>query len=325
MLSHHNVPVRSNEKGEKRPASLMNQQKENPGKGAAFHCTSECQPTGNEPNDPYAPPTADLTPPAPDHHSEHLYPPRSVAAGRGWNWIAAAWGLFKDNPLTWMGANVLCLLITIPLQFIPIVGDFVTPILGPIFTGGLIIGAHHQHGGGRFELKHLFAGFSRKAGPLVLVNAAGMGIGILIMLIVGLVVLLSLLGVSALAGLGWPAGTDLSQVDPKQSSLLSLLPLFLFFPFLATPVAMIILFATALVVLNEIPVLRALNLGIRGCRRTAWHRLRSGRPRPTSPDQRTDPGPGPAGDHASTDHRQLYRLPRDLLPLIAANRVDCDA
>jgi hypothetical protein len=217
-------------------------------------------PAGSAQDDPYAPPTADLTPPAPDHRSAHLYPPRSVAAGHGWGWVTAAWRLFKDSPLTWVGAIVVYLLITIALGFIPFVGGLVTTILGPLFTGGLIIGAHHQHAGGRFELKHLFAGFSHQSGPLALVGVAYLGFGILI----GLVVLLGLVAIFALTGPEWSAGVDLSQFDPAQLSPLMAVP-FLVGLLLVVPLAMAMLFAPALVVLNKVPVLRALNLSLKGC------------------------------------------------------------
>jgi hypothetical protein len=222
------------------------------------------RPTGNEQDDPYAPPAADLTPPAPGNRSTHLYPPRSVAAGRGWGWVAAAWRLFKNSPLTWVGAIVLYLLIIIALGFIPFVGGLVTTILGPMFTGGLMIGAHHQHAGGHFELKHLFAGFSHQSGPLALVGVAYLGFGILI----GLVVLLGLVAVFALAGPGWSAGVDLSQFDPAQLSPLMALP-FLVGLLLVIPLAMAMLFAPALVALNAVPVLRALSLSLKGC----WRNL----------------------------------------------------
>ncbi len=218
------------------------------------------RPTGSAPDDPYAPPAADLTPPLPDNRSEHLYPPRAVAAGRGWGWITAAWRLFKDNPLTWVGAIVLYLLIITALGFIPFVGGLITAILGPMFTGGLIIGAHHQHFGGRFELKHLFAGFSHKSGPLALVGVAYLGFTTLI----GLVVVLGLVAVFALAGPGWSTDVDLSQFDPAQLSPLMAIP-FLVGLLLVIHLAMAMLFAPALVVLNEVPILRALNLSLKGC------------------------------------------------------------
>ena len=49
-------------------------------------------------DNPYAPPTADLTPPAIGGRGAAPRQPRTVSAGRGWGWVRDAWGLFKGRP-----------------------------------------------------------------------------------------------------------------------------------------------------------------------------------------------------------------------------------
>ena len=213
---------------------------------------------------PYAPPKADLTPPPGNTAGEDLFPPRPVPAGRGWGWVADAWPLFRDYPGAWIGACLIYALIMIALSFIPVLGTLATTLLGPILTAGLMIGAEVQHGGGRFEIGHLFAGFSRNPGRLALLGVAYVGAAVL----VGLVI-----GAGALAVLG-TMGDGLTQqafdpnaMDPEAMAGLGpmvLMPVLLGL-LVAVPIAMAILFAPALVALNDVPVLRALELSFIGC------------------------------------------------------------
>jgi hypothetical protein len=125
-----------------------------------------------------------------------LCDPCSVAAGRGWGWIGDAWSQFRGQPWTWVGALLLFMLVSMALGLVPLVGGLALGILGPMLSGGLMIGAHTQRGGGRFEIAHLLAGFSRNPGGLALVGAAYLGLSLLL----GLLIVLALAtGVSLLA------------------------------------------------------------------------------------------------------------------------------
>lgn len=219
--------------------------------------------TGRADN-PYAPPQADLTPPPSEAAGDSLYPPRSVPAGRGWGWVADAWPLFKDCPWAWIGAFLVYALVMIALSFVPLLGTLATMLLGPILTAGLMIGAHVQHGGGRFEIGHLFAGFSRSPGRLALVGAAYLGAALL----VGLVVGVGVFGVLATTGGALnPEALEPNAMDPDSMANLGamvLLPVLVAL-LIGIPIAMAILFAPALVALNDVPVLGALKLSFLGC------------------------------------------------------------
>lgn len=210
-------------------------------------------------------PEANPDPTTRDTVNEQLGQPRAVATGRGWGWVVEAWGLFRDSPAAWIGAILLYGLISVVLSLIPFVGGLAMSILGPIFTGGLMIGAHTQYGGGSFEVKHLFAGFSRNAGPLALLGAAYLGFFILIMLVI---MLLGMGAVSVLAGSGGTAGFDPSQLDPGRLGLYGLLAMLLpilIILLIMIPLVMAVLFAPTLVALNDCPVLHAFKLSFVGC------------------------------------------------------------
>ncbi|WP_295456679.1 BPSS1780 family membrane protein [uncultured Thiodictyon sp.] len=212
---------------------------------------------------PYAAPKADLTAPASGWSGEALHPPRAVSAGRGWGWIAEAWALFADRPWAWIGATLLLFVISFALNFVPFVGGLAMVVLGPIFTGGLMIGAHTQHQGGGFTVKQLFVAFERQPGDLAWIGAANLGVTILIVLFVGVSVAIAL----ALAGPDLTAATHHEGFDPAQLAQLG--PLVLVFMLCCVLVGflwtMCILFAPALVALNEVPVLSAFSLSFQGC------------------------------------------------------------
>jgi hypothetical protein len=221
-------------------------------------------------HNPYAPPQADLTPPpGPAAGVEGLAEPRSVPAGRGWGWIAEAWPMLKARPLAWVVAVLILIAVSVGLSLLPGVGTLLGTLVGPILTAGLMIGAHQQHGGGGFELGHLFAGFSRNPGRLMLLGVAYLGFAVLLGLTIGIGM------VAIVAGLapGLPEGGFDTEggLDPGAMETLGpllLLPV-LFALLLGMPLAMAMVFAPALVALNDVPVLQSLKLSFLGC----WRNL----------------------------------------------------
>lgn len=218
---------------------------------------------------PRGPELAEPEGPPEDGSGEFSWDPCSVAAGRGWGWVEDAWSQFTEQPWGWVGALVLFVLVSMALGLVPVVGGLALGILGPMLTGGLMIGAHTQWDGGRFGIAHLFAGFSRNPGGLALVGVAYLGFSLLLGLVIGLALLL---GLSALA-----PGLNALELDPATmgpggleglGGPLMLLPLVLGLV-LGIPLMMAILFAPALVALDSLPVGRALWLSLLGC----WRNL----------------------------------------------------
>ena len=222
--------------------------------------------TAGDADNPYAPPAADLTPPDELTAPTSLHPPRGVAVGRGAAWIGEGWAMFKDQPWPWVGAVLVYFLIMIVLGLIPLVGGIATTLLGPIFTGGLMLGAHAQQQGGRFEVSHLFAGFSSNPGQLALVGVVYIGLLLALFLVIAGVTA-GLLAAFGLAMPGMGMGMEATDVPPESMDNLGLVILLpaLFVALAAIPVMMAVLFAAPLVALNQVPVLRAFKLSFLGC------------------------------------------------------------
>lgn len=219
-----------------------------------------------DPGDPLPPPVSQPTrSPGGD---DKLPEPRSVPAGRGWAWFTDAWGQLLGQPWTWVGALVVLLLVYVALGLTPVIGVLTLGILGPMLTGGLMIGAHIQWNGGRFEITHLLAGFSRNPGDLALVGVAYLGLTLLMDFLVTFALIAGLSTVTpdldALVlesqALGVPA---LGRVEPwlLLTALIGLL--------LSVPLMMAVLFAPALAAIDRLRVGQALRLSLVGC----WRNL----------------------------------------------------
>lgn len=95
---------------------------------------------------------------------------RAVPVGRGATWIAEGFGLFKRAPGPWAGLMAVCFVLLLASAVIPYVGQIALLLLSPVFGGGLMLGCRALDRGEPLQLRHLFAGFDRHAGALVLIG-----------------------------------------------------------------------------------------------------------------------------------------------------------
>ncbi|HEX9395481.1 MAG TPA: BPSS1780 family membrane protein [Burkholderiales bacterium] len=91
---------------------------------------------------------------------------RTVAAERGWAWIAEGWNLFKQAPGLWIGMIVVLAVILIVLGIIPVAGAIATIILQPVLGAGLVIASAKLDQGETPQFSDLFAGFQTQFGRL---------------------------------------------------------------------------------------------------------------------------------------------------------------
>jgi len=180
---------------------------------------------------------------------------RAVAAGRGWDWIASAWGMFRKQPGAWIGVIVILLIIHAALAFLHVAGAVATFVLGPVFGGGLMLGCRAADQGRALEVAHLFAGFRERFGQLVLV-------GVLYLVATAVIVLavVFVTGVSIVVSVA-----QLESMPP--AALLALALAILFIAALQLPVMMAVWFAPALVALQGKDAVPAMQESFTGCLR----------------------------------------------------------
>ncbi|MES9850673.1 MAG: BPSS1780 family membrane protein [Candidatus Thiodiazotropha sp. L084R] len=209
--------------------------------------------SGDERDDPYSPPEADLE----EATDDEMVGPRSVSMGRAFAWVIGGWRLFSEAPWSWMIALVVFGLLSIVISLVPFLGPILISLLGPVLVAGFMIGCNEQDEGGKFSVSYLFAGFSQNAGQNILV---------------GLLYLLSMLAIGAVMGLimvdslqdlmAMSAGVDEAAANLFTTPILVGFGLF-FIAFLF--VLMAYIFAPALVALDDLSALQAMKLSFVGC------------------------------------------------------------
>ena len=186
--------------------------------------------------------------------------PHSVPAGNGWSWIANGFWHFKQNPGTWIGVVVIWLVLLLVLALIPLIGSIATILLMPVLMGGILLGAQAQADNKDLETSHLFAGFSKNTGDLVLVGVL-YSLGVFVMV---LVIALLVGGLALVSGVFEETGdltAALAMIENPVGIILFVLIIF----GLSLPIVMAYWFAPVLVVLHNKSAIEAMKLSFKGC------------------------------------------------------------
>jgi hypothetical protein len=181
-----------------------------------------------------------------------LHDPRAVAAGHGWSWITAGFGHFRLNPWAWIGAVVALALLLIVLTFIPVI-NMLSGLIFFVWIAGFMLGCKAQTEGEAFRVDHLFAGFSNNAGRLILLSVVSTAISLVVM---GLTI-----GSIYYDLITSAPGAAPPQIDDPRLFLTRILIALA----LLVPLFMALWFAPALIVINDVPVLKAMALSFKGC------------------------------------------------------------
>ena len=113
---------------------------------------------------PYAAPVARVDDPSAAAHPGDFSPDgERVPAGHGMRWIVEGFGIYKTQPMLWIGMSFAFLVITFAVQLVPLLGWLAGGVLGPVWIAGIMIGCQAIMTGERMRFAHLFAGFSQNA------------------------------------------------------------------------------------------------------------------------------------------------------------------
>ena len=182
---------------------------------------------------------------------------RSVPAGRGWQWIVDAWELTAGYRVLFVGLVVAFMALAIVASIVPLIGSIVMGLFTPVLQAGLVLGCDALHRGEPLKVDHLFAGFERHTGRLVMLGGVSVIAG-LVMLLIGA----AIVGPQALAPLlsGIPPAPD-QMVDIFMRMLLAALVVIA----LSLPFYMAVWFAVPLIALRGVEVGAAMSASFSGC------------------------------------------------------------
>jgi hypothetical protein len=214
---------------------------------------SEAEPGAGVAN-PYAAPRANVAQPAPAGAGALIENGQRVGVGRGVAWIAEGFALFRKSPGTWIGTMLLFIFGSMIFAMIPIIGSLGINLLMPVFIAGFMIGCHALEEGEPLQVAHLFAGFKKNVGQLILV-------GLLYM--IGAVVLG--IAIAVIGGLGAfaAAASGISDMGPLAYGAIAILVLVGIG--LTLPLVMAYWFAPALVVFHDLDAMQAMKQSFYGC------------------------------------------------------------
>jgi hypothetical protein len=131
---------------------------------------------------PYQAPRAQVADPAANVLGTFIEGGRPVEAGHGWSWIASGFDIFKASIGAWIVIAIILAVIFFGLNIVPIVGGLAAVILMPVFAGGIMLGCQAAARDGNIAIGHLFAGFSRNTGSLVVLGVIGLAASIVLMI-----------------------------------------------------------------------------------------------------------------------------------------------
>ena len=186
---------------------------------------------------------------------------RAVDAGRGWEWIASGFELFKKQPGAWILLVVVWLVCFIMISLVPGIGSVASMLLMQVILGGLMLGCRAVENGETLEVGQLFAGFKQNTGNLALLGVLALVAWIVVFLVVLIPALLLMGGAGVMAMMGGQGAESLGLAAMAIFLLLALLVVL----GLSVPIYMALWFAPALVVFHDMAPVDALRASFSAC------------------------------------------------------------
>lgn len=183
--------------------------------------------------------------------------PHKVTVGQALGWLGEGMKLLSGNWGVVIGALVLVMVITMGLQLIPFLGPLIQLFITTLLYAGLVKLFHRIATDGRCEFGDLFAGFSERTGPLLLLALVQLGVYLGALLVLG-----------GLMAVFMGGSMSLQAMDPQAMSsgagvvMAIMLPLFLV---VFTLVMFLFYFAVPLIMLGGSGLGTAMGLSFRAC------------------------------------------------------------
>ncbi len=209
-------------------------------------------------SNPYQPPGSPAAPAAPASApaAASSASARAVDAGRGWEWIAEGFALFKKQPGNWILILIVFVVCAAAIHIVPVIGSLAGMLLTQVFMGGLMLGCRALDRSESLEVGHLFAGFKQNTGDLVV-------LGVLTMVgwIIACIPAIAIVGGGAFMAMMMGGNPAMHFGAMGLSVLLAILVTLA----LALPLYMALWFAPSLIVFNNLKPVDAMMASFYAC------------------------------------------------------------
>jgi hypothetical protein len=209
-------------------------------------------------SNPYQPPSSSPAPAAPLAAAASAISAtgRAVDAGRGWEWIAEGFALFKKQPGIWILILIIFIACAAVVHIVPVIGSIAGILLTQVFMGGLMLGCRALDNGESLEIGHLFAGFKQNTGDLVV-----LGVLTIVGWIVALIPAMVIAGGGAFMAMMMGGNPGMHIGAMGVSFMLAMLVVLA----LAVPLYMALWFAPSLIVFNNLKPIDAMKISFFAC------------------------------------------------------------
>ena len=203
-------------------------------------------------SNPYQPPTPPAAAPAGGASAKG----RAVDAGRGWEWIADGFALFKKQPGNWILILIVLIACSVLISLVPLIGALANLLLMQVFMGGVMLGCRALDRGENFDVGCAFAGFKQNTSDLVVLGLLAL-VGWIVAFIPAILIMGGGAFFAMMGGGGPAAHIGALGLTFALALLVSLA--------LALPVYMALWFAPSLVVFNNLKPVDAMKASFFAC------------------------------------------------------------
>ncbi len=180
-----------------------------------------------------------------------------VAAGKGWQWIVDGYALFRKSPAMWIAITLLLGVIWLVSMIIPLLGPLLFNLFSPLLFAGLAAGCRALENGEALEFRHLAAGFTDRAAPLVTIGGVYLAGTIIV---VGIVLVMA--GGTSLPSMLSKSGADIETLRAAIRSMAFALAVG---AVVYVPLIMLVWFAPLLVLFDGMTPVAAMKLSFAAC------------------------------------------------------------
>lgn len=205
---------------------------------------------------PYNPPESSAVGTVAANAANFVAGGRTVDAGRGWEWIASGFALFKKQPGIWIVMVIVVLVCSILISLVPLIGWVANMLLLQVFAGGVMLGCRAVDSGENLEVGHVFSGFKQNTSDLVV-----LGLLALVAWMVILIPALLIMGGGSFLAIMRGGGDVASFAAVGLTFMVAMLVVLS----LSIPLYMALWFAPALIVFHDLKPVEAMKASFFAC------------------------------------------------------------